>query len=75
MIEKILGVGNGVRHHRLIRETFVQNLKDQKTDFTGTNLHNQEFRMLIKHEFIILIVKIICIYSEGIILPLIRFAH
>ena len=38
MIEKILAVGNGVRPHLLIRETFVQNLRGQKTVFMGINL-------------------------------------
>ena len=36
-----MGAGNGVHLHHLIVEIFVLNLKDQKTDFTGTNLHNQ----------------------------------
>ena len=40
MIGKIMAAGNGVHLHHLILEIFVLNLKDQKTDFTGTNLHN-----------------------------------
>ncbi len=35
-----MAVGNGVHLHHLILEIFVQNLKDQKIDFTGTILHN-----------------------------------
>ena len=41
MIGKILAVDNGVHLHHLILEIFVQNLKDQKIDFTGTILHNE----------------------------------
>jgi len=33
-------VANGVHLHHLISEIFVPNLKDQKTDFTVTILHN-----------------------------------
>ncbi len=40
MIVKIMVVGNGVHLHHLMSEIFVLNLKDQKTDFTVTVLHN-----------------------------------
>jgi hypothetical protein len=34
-------IGEYVLPHRLIREIFVQNLKDQKTIFKGTKLHKR----------------------------------
>ena len=40
MSGKTTVAGNGVHLHHLIVEIFVLNLRDQKTDFTGTNLHN-----------------------------------
>ena len=40
MIGKILVADSGVDLHHLMSGTFVPNLKDQKIDFTGINLHN-----------------------------------
>ena len=48
MIVKIMVAGNGVHLHHLILEIFVLNLKDQKTDFTGTILHNLAVQVTIK---------------------------
>ena len=50
MIGKITGAGNGVHPHHLIVEIFVLNLKDQKTDFTGTNLHNPAVQVTARAE-------------------------
>jgi hypothetical protein len=40
MIGKILVADSGVHLHHLMLGAFVPILKDQKTDFTGINLHN-----------------------------------
>jgi len=40
MIGKILVADSGVHLHHLTQGIFVPNLKDQKTDFMGINLHN-----------------------------------
>lgn len=46
MTGRIMVVANGVHLPRHMLEIFVPNSKGQKTDFTGTNLHNLAFHWI-----------------------------